>query len=102
MEGSGEAQCSDWAAWYDRMPPDPDPRLHVRGSCRLPEGKQLTLTPGDIGVAPEPGLFALEARLEDGYGSGDEVTWTGNAGEDVKRVRIQGAVSAEIEVEITT
>jgi hypothetical protein len=99
----GEASCSDWSAWYNRMPPNPDPRLHVRGSCQVPEGKRLTLMPGNVGIVPEPGLFVLEARLDEGgYRAADEVTWASDVGEDVQRVRIQGAASAEVEVTIAT
>ncbi len=98
---SGAIQCGDWSAWYNRQPGANDDRLHVAGKCRLPSGTHLMLEPVDIGVAPDPGLFALQASTSRGYGVGhadDEVSWEGDAGPDINRVRIQGAVSAEIEV----
>lgn len=96
----------EWSAWYNRQPPEPDPCLHVVGHCKLPSGSiEITLEPGDVGVAPDPDLFALECRVEvPDVGTDDfverDVTWEGDVGPDIKRVRIQGDLSAEVEVEI--
>lgn len=98
--------CGQWSAWYNRMPPNPDPRLHVTGTCTLPMGGvKLTLEPGNVGVVPERGLFVLELKAEWPEIGPDviteqTVTWEGETGEEVQRVRIQGAASAEIEVKI--
>lgn len=81
-----------------------DPNLHVSGRCRLPSGSiRITLRPGNEGVVDERDLFVLEATVEVPEGGSDdfverEVPWEGDAGPDIKRVRIQGDLSAEIEV----
>jgi hypothetical protein len=98
--GDGDIQCGQWSAWYNVMPPDPDREtLHVSGRCG-PPGFRYTLEPGDVGIAAEPGLLALELRADPAgeYGSpSDHATWTGTA-PGINRVRIQGAASAEIDV----
>lgn len=99
-------ECGQWSAWYNRMPPDPDPRLHVAGVCEMPQaGVKLTLEPGNVGIVPERGLFVLELKAEWPQAGAAVVTeqsvsWEGETGEEVQRVRIQGAASAEIEVTI--
>jgi hypothetical protein len=96
--------CANWEAWYNRMPGRQDPRLHVTGECTLPvSGVKLTLEQGDVGVAPEPGLLALELKADFPDVSSEVMTpvtvaWAEDVGPDVERVRIQGAASAEIDV----
>lgn len=96
--------CANWEAWYNRMPGQQDARLHVSGECTLPvSGVTLTLEQGNVGVAPEPGLVALELKAEFPDASNEvmtpvTVTWAEDVGPDVTRVRIQGAASAEIDV----
>lgn len=91
------ARCDNWWAGYVDMPPNPDPVLRVVGRCSVPPGKHLVLAVGNIGTAPEPGMIALQATLEDGDG-GEGVGWSGDVGSDVKLVAIEGAVSALIDV----
>jgi hypothetical protein len=101
-------ECFDWSAWYNEMPPDPPPDLHVTGTCKTRStGVTLTLELGDVGVVPEPDLIALVLKAEASDGGGDAITeqtvsWEGDVGPDIKRVRIQGAAEAEIEVEIAS
>ena len=102
--GGGPNITCEWSAWYNRMPGTDDPNLHVAGRCQLPSGSiQITLKPGDEGIVDEPDLFVLEATVEvPDVGTDDfverEVTWEGDAGPDITRVRIQGDLQAEIEV----
>ena len=98
-EGGGQARC-EWSAWYNRMPGTHDEDLHVAGRCELPEGTTIRLEPGDIGIAPDPGVFALQATIERNGGYGGEPSWVGTAGPDIKHVRIQGDVNAEVDVTI--
>ena len=94
----------EWSAWYNRMPGTSDPCLHVAGRCTLPSGSiQISLEPGNVGVGPEPGLFVLQATVEvPDVGTDDvverEVSWEGDVGPDIKRVRIQGDLDADIDV----
>lgn len=93
-----------WDAWYNRQPGADDPNLHVVGRCQLPSGSiQITLEPGNEGIMDEPDLFVLQAKVEvPDVGTDDfverEVSWEGDAGPDIKRVRVQGDLSADIEV----
>jgi hypothetical protein len=98
-------ECSNWSAWYDHEPGGPaDPKLHVAGECTLPvAGVTLSLELGDVGIAPEPGLIALDLKAEFPTGSPQvistvRVTWDKDVGPDVTRVRIQGAADAELKV----
>ena len=96
--------CSNWSAWYNRQPGTDDPYLHVVGTCTLPSGSlRLELVPGDEGVVDEPDLFVLQLvtrkpEIGDAMVIDRQVTWEGNAGPDIRRVRIQGEAEAMIEV----
>lgn len=37
-----EVSCSNWEAWYDRMPGN-EPTLHVVGTCTIPGGYSVRL-----------------------------------------------------------
>jgi hypothetical protein len=99
--------CSKWAAWYNREPGGQyDPNLHVTGECTFPVGGvKLTLEPGNVGVAPQPGLIALELTAEfpdiaTQVVESVSVSWEGDVGPDVEHVRIQGDADADIDVTI--
>lgn len=96
--------CHDWSAWYNRMPGANDPKLHVSGQCSLPSSSiRVELVPGNEGIVDEPDLFVLELVVDE-PDVGDtqfierDITWIGNAGPDIERVRIQGAANALLEV----
>jgi hypothetical protein len=105
MSYGGPNISCEWSAWYNRMPGTDDPNLHVSGRCTLPSGSiEIALAPGNEGTVNEPDLFVLEATVKvPDVGTDDvverEVTWEGDAGPDIKRVRIQGDLEADIEVE---
>jgi hypothetical protein len=107
MSYGPDIRC-EWSAWYNRMPGAGDTDLHVVGRCRLPSGSiKVTLEPGNVGTVPDPSLFALQATVEvPEVGTGDwverEVPWQGDAGQDVKTVRIQGDLQAEVPVTIAS
>jgi|GEM_PF-5301305 len=89
----GEARYSD------------DGDLHVVGTCWLASiSTELSLKPGDPGPNPEPEVFVLQLTAEtpniclDQVDEGRQVEWKGDAGPEIKRVRIIGAADAEIEV----
>lgn len=99
-------ECSDWSAWYNRMPGASDPNLHVSGRCTLPSGSiKVELRPGNEGVVDEPDLFVLDLVVDE-PDIGDtqvverELLWDGDVGPDIKRVRIQGEASANLDVTI--
>ncbi|HYI61513.1 MAG TPA: hypothetical protein VEW93_06880 [Acidimicrobiales bacterium] len=100
--------CYDWSAWYNRMPGTDDPNLRVVGTCQLnSSSQQLKLVPVADGVVDEPDLQTLRLVVETpDFGPTDiaerQVSWEGDVGPDIKRVKIQGAAEAEIEVIITT
>jgi hypothetical protein len=96
--------CREWEAWYNRMPGTNDSRLHVAGKCTLESSSiSISLAPGNEGVADEPDLFVLELSV-DRPSAGDtqvverDVSWVGDAGHSIERVRIQGEASAEVTV----
>jgi hypothetical protein len=97
-------ECTDWEAWYNRMPGAADPDLHVSGKCGLESSSiKVWLEPGNVGVVPEPDLLVLQLRTERPEVGDDmyverEVTWQDDVGQDIKRVRIQGEAEAEIPV----
>ncbi len=105
MSYGGPNISCEWSAWYNRMPGSDDPNLHVSGRCELPSGSiRITLEPGNEGIVDEPDLFVLEAKVEvPEVGTDDfverEVTWEDDVGPDIKRVRVQGDLDANIEVE---
>jgi len=96
--------CFDWEAWCNRMPGARDEDLHVSGKCRLESSSLgLRLVPGNEGVVDEPDLFVLSLEVDRPQVGDDrveerEVSWSGDAGQGVQRVRLQGAASAEIAV----
>jgi len=98
-------ECT-WEAWYNRMPGTDDPDLYVLGRCKLPSGSiQITLELGNVGTPPPPDLVALDCTVDvPEVGTSDyterDVPWQDDVGPDVKRVRIQKDLNAEIEVEI--
>ena len=95
-----------WSAWYNREPGADDPELHVTGEGTAPRsGATLTLTPGNVGVAPQPDLLALDLTVAFPDVSNEVITpvtvrFDGDVGPDIATVRIQGDASAEIEVTI--
>ncbi len=105
MSYGGPNISCEWSAWYNRMPGGDDPNLHVSGRCQMPSSSiQVTLEPGNEGVVDEPDLFVLEVSVTvPDVGTTDfverDVTWEGDAGPDIKRVRIQGDLEAQMVVE---
>lgn len=105
MSYGGPNISCEWSAWYNRMPGTDDPHLHVSGRCQVPSGSiQIRLEPGNEGVIDEPDLFVLDAIINvPDVGTDDfverEVTWEGEAGPNIKRVRIQRDLEAEIAVD---
>lgn len=97
-------ECRDWSAWYNRMPGADDPNLHVAGTCSKESSSiRLWLEPGNEGIVDEPDLFVLELKAErpdfgDTQYVEESVSWEGNVGEDIKRVRVQGEASTEVPV----
>jgi hypothetical protein len=98
-------ECFGWEAWCNHMPGAGDGDLHVVGTCRLASvSTELSLEPGDPGPNPEPEVFVLQLTAEtpeiclDQVDEGRQVEWRGDAGSEIKRVRIIGAADAEIEV----
>ena len=97
-------ECFEWDAWYNRMPGAGDTDLHVTGKCRLESSSfELSLAPGNEGIVDEPDLFVLTLEVRRPPAGDDrmderEVTWRGDAGQGIKRVRIQGEASAHIDV----
>lgn len=96
--------CSDWSAWYNRMPGSDDPNLYVSGRCSVSSGSTtLSLKPGDEGIVDEPDLYVLQLVVEEPE-IGDtqhidrEVRWSDDVGAGIRRVRVQGGASAHIEV----
>lgn len=100
--GSG-VRC-EWSAWYNRMPGQHDPNLHVAGRCGFRSGSMTwTLEPDNEGVDDDPELAVLRFTVEmPAVGTDDfverEVSWTGDVGPDVKRVQIRGDADVEIPV----
>lgn len=96
--------CRDWEAWYNRMPGTNDPRLHVAGKCTLESSSiSISLVPGNEGIVDEPDLFVLDLRVErpdigDTQVVERDVSWVGDAGPSIARVRIQGGASAQVSV----
>lgn len=96
-------ETRDWSAWYDRMPGAEDPDLHVSGICLLDSSNiMVQLEPDNEGIVDDPELFVLKlvvtrpAVLDNVYVE-REVSWRGDAGPGIKRVRIN-AVIEEIPV----
>jgi hypothetical protein len=92
-------------AWYNRMPGTDDDDLHVAGTCSLSSvSTELSLEPGDPGFDREPGVFNLQLTAStpdaclDQVDEGRQVEWRGDPGEEIKRVRIFGAVEALLDV----
>jgi hypothetical protein len=91
----------EWSAWYNRQPPQHDPRLHVTGTCEVASSSvTLRLEPrSDRGADP----FVL-ALLVDRPDAGDTmmatktVSWADDVGEGIGRVRIEGAGEAIVDV----
>lgn len=93
----------DWAAWYNRMPGTTDPDLHVSGTCSIGGSTMLFLRPGNEGIVDEPDLFVLElvihANGPEGNSRADRViSWHGDVGSNITRVRINGADVPELAV----
>lgn len=96
--------CHSWSAWYNRMPGQEDPNLYVSGVCELRSSSiRLELRPGNEGIVDEPDLFVLELVIDepevgDGLMTTRDVAWSGEVGPDIRRVRIQGATTASMDV----
>jgi hypothetical protein len=94
----GVVGTRDWSAWYDRTPGSEDPDLHVSGICGLPTSHTTArLEPGNVGIVPEPDLYALELivtrpDIDDDRYVEREVCWQGDVGPEIKRVRINDPV----------
>jgi hypothetical protein len=102
-----EVVTRDWSAWYNRMPPVNHPDLHVSGTCYLQSSSTtVRLEPGNEGIIDDPELFVLRLVVttpdihDDRYVE-REVSWQGDVGQGIKRVRINGA-SVEIPVTSAT
>lgn len=101
----GVVETRDWSAWYNRMPGADDPDLHVTGICGLASSSiTVRLAPGNVGVVPEPDLYALDLvvtipEIGDERYLEREVTWAENVGQTIKVVRINN-VGVEITVQI--
>lgn len=99
-------ECWDWEAWYNEMPGGDDSRLHVSGTCRCESSSiELELVPGNEGIVDQPELVVLELRSRrpdfgDDLVSDKPVTWEGEVGKAITRVRIQGEAEASIDVTI--
>lgn len=105
MSEDPNVEC-EWSAWYNRQPPREDPNLYVAGRCMLRSGSiSVRLKPGNIGIVPDPTLFALECSVDvPNVGTDDwverEVSWRGDVGQEIEVVRIQGDLNAEVRVDI--
>jgi hypothetical protein len=101
----GVVDTHSWSAWYNRMPGSDDPDLHVSGTCGLASSSiEVRLELGNVGVVPEPGLCALQLAVTrpevgDTRYVEREVTWHGDVGPAIERVRINN-ISVEIPVTI--
>jgi hypothetical protein len=101
-------ECSEWEAWYNRMPGVGDDDLHVSGKCGLESSNiEVVLTPGNEGIVDDPEVFVLELKfVRPSFGDTQyiekDVEWHGDAGEGIKVVRIQGDVTETIEVRDVT
>lgn len=99
--------CTDWSAWYNRMPGADDPELHVAGKVECESSSvELRLELDNEGIVDEPDLIALRLTATE-PDAGDtqwmvkDVEWRGDVGPDIGRVRIQGDCQAEVSVSIT-
>jgi hypothetical protein len=96
----------EWHAWYNRMPGADDKHLHVTGTVKCFSGSiQLRLEPGNEGVDDQPELFVLDLWVKrPPFGTDDvvdkDVDWWGDAGQDIKVVRIQRGCDATTNVVI--
>lgn len=103
-ESPGSGVRCEWSAWYNRMPGERDPNLHVAGRCGFPSGSMTwTLEPDNEGIRDDPELAVLRFTVHmPEIGTDDfverDVSWSGDLGPDVKRVRIRGDADVEIEV----
>jgi hypothetical protein len=58
----GKWQCTDWAAWHNKMP-DAEPTIFVLGRCVMPTpGYKLVLTRRDPGPVEEDLQLELRAK----------------------------------------
>ena len=98
--------CTDWTAWYNRMPGTDDRELHVAGKVECESSSiQLSLELDSDGIVDEPDLIALRLTatmpaIGDTQWIVKDVGWSGDVGPDITRVRIQGDCQAEIPVTI--
>jgi hypothetical protein len=93
----------EWQAWYDRLPGG-DNRLHVAGMCEVEDDSVQLFLEGDDGARPEgPDLIVLELKSRP-PDAGDEsmidkqVSWTGEPGTGIRRVRIGGEADVTLNV----
>lgn len=98
--------CTDWTAWYNRMPGTDDRDLRVAGKVECESSSiEVRLELDNEGVADEPDLIALRlTATRPDFGDTQwivkDVDWKGDVGPDIARVRIQGDCEAEIPVTI--
>lgn len=97
--------CLEWNAWYNRQPPDEDPRLHVVGRIRCRSGDiRLSLEPTNEGIVNEADLFVLRLGYSGDLKTDDEVErdveWADVVEGEIKRVEIRGECAAMIQVKI--
>lgn len=84
-----------WYAWYNRMPGADHKILRVSGFIVFPRGGyEVEVRDGDVGIIPEPGLFAIQITIAEPEAGPDVITtvpvyWQGEV-EGVTTVRIQG------------
>jgi hypothetical protein len=93
----------EWQAWYDRLPGGGN-RLHVAGMCEVEDDRVQLLLEGDDGTGGgEPDLIVLKLRSRP-PNAGDEsvidkqVSWTGEPGTGIRRVRIGGETDVTVNV----
>jgi hypothetical protein len=92
----------DWQAWYDRLPGSSEPPLHVAGSCEV-DGSVVALRLEPAEGPGEPGVIALTLATEradaaDTTQLEQQISWSGQPGLGVERVRIGGEADALVEV----
>jgi hypothetical protein len=93
----------EWQAWYDRMPGGQN-RLHVAGMCEVEDESVQLILEGEDGTRAEaPDLIELELRSRP-PDAGDpsvidkQVSWTGEPGAGIRRVRIGGETDVLLDV----
>lgn len=100
------AKSHGWIAWYNHMPGANRAILYVSGYVEFTsDGHTVRAAEGNLGINPEPGLFALQLTITEPEVSTAvlqtvRVNWEGEV-EGVTTVRVQGLeVFAYVSVDI--